>query len=218
MIVKRAAQIESPDACIATSGSVAQGPLDWGTEARLEAEWPVPIGLAACERNPDMDDTRLFTVLLIIGAVLGVRWAMGYARGVRLKQWWQRAEEAMAAGDLERAQKALRKCVSVMPTWVPGRMLLGAVLAKNGNLTGAEEQLLLGAQLTPRRFEGHFQLGMFYATFFDNRMDEAVESLSTAVDLNPPLREKLAAEPSLRALRDHEPFRRLLEEPTEAGD
>ena len=156
-----------------------------------------------------MDNTTLF-----IGFVLGVlalRAGMAYSKRARLKQSWRRANEAMKSADFAGAEKALGRCVSLMPLWVPARMLLGAVQAKLGKLTEAEEQLKMAAELQPREAEGHLQLGMFYAVFCPDRVDDAIDAFGAAVECRPELKQHLAREPRLLKLKEDQRFRELVE-------
>lgn len=144
--------------------------------------------------------------LCILLLLVGFQWTVQRLKVRRMKRWWNRAAEALNAGDLDAAAAALNKCVSAMPMWVQARTLLGVVRAKQGKLTDAEAQLKMAAELQPRQAEGHLQLGLFYATQFSDRDDDAMEALLNGLKYAPELRNALSRDPRLLHLRNHPRF------------
>jgi len=146
----------------------------------------------------------------VLAGIVGFQLAMRYWRTLRMKRCWLQANEALGQGDLATAEGALRKCVGLFPLWVPGRALLGAVLARADKLSDAEEEIRMAAELQPKDARGHLGLGMFYATRQPNRVEEAIDAFSKALECDPALRDRLAQEPLVQYLREHERFRALL--------
>ncbi len=133
-------------------------------------------------------------------------------RQLRMKRWWSHAQRALEEENLEEAARGLKRCVGLVPLWVPARLLYGTVLARKGELKEAEEQLKMGAELQPRHPEGHLQLGLFYGTFFPDRAEDATASLKKAFEFGPELVETIEADPRLRHLRADPRFARLVQE------
>jgi len=154
---------------------------------------------------------NLMAGILLLACIIGFQLAMRYWRTARMKRWMDRGKQALAQGDMDAAEDAFRRCVALFPLWVPGRALLGAVLAKQGKLAEAEEQIRMAAELQPREAAGHMGLGMFFATQRPPRVDDAIDAFSKAIECNPKLRERLAREPTIQHLRESERFRGLLE-------
>lgn len=146
------------------------------------------------------------TVLLLIIGVLAVRGALSLSRQIRLKKHWKRAQEALREEDLDSAAAALRRCISLMPLWVMARGTLGVILARQGKLDEAEEQLKLAAELQPRRPEGFVELGLFYALHCEGREDDAIGAFVNAAEHAPELAEQIRRDPRLKHLHAHSRF------------
>ena len=159
-----------------------------------------------------MNNTVLGIAILL--GIIVLRWAVPslWTRR-RLHRFWNEGREALEAGDLSAAEAAFRRCVRMVPTAAAFHRMLGTVLAGQGKLEEAEERLRFGADLEPRNPAGLVDLGYFYALYHHDRDEDAVEAFEKALTVEPELREKLADEPRLAALRDNERFRLLLTNP-----
>ena len=146
----------------------------------------------------------------VVGGLVAIQSLMRLLRTLRLKRLWAEAQEALQNHDLVRAERALRACVARMPLWMPARVLLGLVCARQGNLADAEAHIKMAIEFHPRQHEGYLQLGLFYAMFCPDRAEDAIAALTSAVDLAPSLRETLGQETRLAALRQHPGFKQLL--------
>jgi len=143
--------------------------------------------------------------LLILAGCIALLWSRGY----RLRRAWKRSVEALEAGDTVAAEVALRSCVKQSPSWVPARRLLARTLVALRRFDEAEDHLRLVAQFEPRNAEGHLELAMFLANCPPVRADEAVASLTTAVEFAPRLREEIDRRPEFAVLREHPQFRAI---------
>ena len=151
-----------------------------------------------------------YTGILMLLGLVGMQLVFRYIKQARMKKWWGCAEGACRAGDFPEAERALRKCVSLMPLWVPARSLLGVVQAKQNKLSEAEEQLKMVAELQPKEAEGFVELAAFYALFLPEQKADAIDALEKAVACDPDLREKLGDDVRLRALFEEEDFKVLV--------
>lgn len=151
--------------------------------------------------------------LLILAVCIALLWSRGY----RLRRAWKRSVDALGAGDLVGAEKALRFCVKQSPSWVPARKFLARVLVALQRFDEAEKHLRLVAQFEPRNAEGHLELALFLANCPPARPDEAVQSLATAIEFAPRLRDEIGQKPELAALRDHPRFRELTAVPADTA-
>jgi Flp pilus assembly protein TadD len=100
--------------------------------------------------------------------------------------------------------------VKIVPLAVPVRTMLGGVLARNRKLKEAEEHMQMAAELQPRNAEGQLMLGVFYASVFDDRREDAFAALERAVDLDPNIRGRVAQQEGLDAIRDEPRFKELV--------
>jgi tetratricopeptide (TPR) repeat protein len=163
-----------------------------------------------------MDKSREIPTLIgvvILIAILVVRWAVGYWRGKRLWRWWNKGQEALNVGNFVAAEAAFRECLRLAPIAGPVHRVLGGVLLHRGKLAEAEERLRFGADLEPRNPAGHLDLGFFLALCVPNRSEEAIDAFAAAIAAAPDVRQRLSAEPRLESLRRNERFRTLLESP-----
>jgi tetratricopeptide (TPR) repeat protein len=143
--------------------------------------------------------------------LLGFQWGMGRWKQHRLKIWWGRADAACRDNDFDTAEIALQKCVTLLPLWVPARILLGSVYSKRGDFNAAEEQLKMASELQPRKPEGHMSLGLFYADNLPDYADAALEALAKAVTCAPELRESLIGDPRVSGLKEHPRYHELVD-------
>ena len=149
--------------------------------------------------------------LALLVAILVLRWGFGSWRVQHLRRWWHKGQAAMNGANLVAAEAAFRECVRRAPIAAPAHRALGAVLARRGKLTEAEEHLRFAADLEPRNPDGFIDLGFFLATCVPNRAEDAINAFASAVASAPNLRKLLSEEPRLGPLRRYERFRKLLE-------
>jgi len=145
--------------------------------------------------------------LLLLGACIAFVWSRGY----RLRRTWKKSVDALDLGDMATAEKYLQSCVNQAPSWVPARRLLGRTLVALQRYDEAENHLRLVSKFEPRNAEGHFELAVFLANCPPVRPEDAIDSLSSAIEYGPRLRAGLEVRPEFAALRDHPRFRELAE-------
>ena len=80
-------------------------------------------------------------VVIVMIARLGFMWSKGY----RARNAFRVGYQALEAGDLEEAERILRKAVKLEPISAIARDLLGITLARRGNAVEAEEQFRMMA-------------------------------------------------------------------------
>jgi len=154
--------------------------------------------------------TQFFVGMLALGALIALRRFQQAGQQRRIERAVAEAQEAVQDGDLDTAEAALRTCVKLAPLSVPARQYLGAVLAKQGRLEEAEEELRMAADLQPKNGEGHLQLGVFYAACFDDRHEDALDALEKALAHDARLRDRIEGEPRLKPLQSNPRLRALL--------
>lgn len=74
----------------------------------------------------------------------------------------QLGEEYARLGDLERAERELRRAVDKAPSYYPAHVLLGRVLMESGRLTRARQQLRRALSLRPREPEAYLVLSQLH--------------------------------------------------------
>ncbi len=146
-------------------------------------------------------------LLLIVGVQIGFQ----HLKSVRIRRAWQTAEQAIRVKDYGLAEEALQRCIKIMPLWLAPRTLLAVVLAERGALVEAEETLQLVTSLEPRNAEGYLSLGVFYARYQPDRIDDIAEVLATAISHNPELQQRLRHEKWLDPLRNLPKLQAILE-------
>lgn len=151
--------------------------------------------------------------LLVVGGLIALQGLMRLLTSLRLKRQWADAQQALENRDFPRAEAALRRCIALMPLWMPPRVFLGMVCARQGNLQEGETHIKMAIEFHPRQPEGYLQLGYFYALFCPDRPADALTALAKALDLDPKLRDTLIEEPRLAALRQHPGFQELVNPP-----
>ena len=162
----------------------------------------------------DNGNSALWGLLILAGCI-----ALLWSRGYRMRRAWKRSVEALEAGDTAAAEKALRSCVKQSPSSVPPRRLLARTLVAQRQFDEAEKHLRLVAQFEPRNADGHLELAMFLANCPPVRPEEAIGSLSTAIEYAPRLRADLGTMREFASLRDHPRFQELTKVPaTSASD
>ncbi|HOZ46807.1 MAG TPA: tetratricopeptide repeat protein [Candidatus Hydrogenedentes bacterium] len=142
--------------------------------------------------------------------ILGLIMALWVFRKYWFKRNWSRACEALRAGDLDTAERYLRRTLKSMPHVAFLSQTLGAVLARKGDLDEAEELYRMAAQLEPRNAQMYLHLGFFLALFRADRAHEAIQAFARAIEFDPDLRERLWREDRLGALRMHPEFETLI--------
>ncbi|MCC6487572.1 MAG: hypothetical protein IT364_08725 [Candidatus Hydrogenedentes bacterium] len=140
--------------------------------------------------------------LLLLAGSIGLLWS----RRFRLRKAWKDGVAALERGDFPAAENSLRKCLRQAPSWVPPRRLLGRTLVALRRFDEAERELRLTAQFEPRTAEVHLELAVFLSNCPPIRLDEALDSLRTAVNLAPALSEEARRMPLLAPLREHPGF------------
>jgi len=146
----------------------------------------------------------------MLGCVVAFRYVRQYHHRQRFHRWWKTANERLSENDVAGAEAALRRCVRLEPLWAPVRGLLAATLVNQGKMDEAEAEFTMVVRLHPKAPEGHIELGLFYAMCHDDRLDEAIASFQSAIECEPKVRELLAREPRLAALREVPEFQALL--------
>jgi cytochrome c-type biogenesis protein CcmH/NrfG len=149
--------------------------------------------------------------LVILIGILGARFAVGRWRLMRFRRLWAEAQESVRDNNWVAAEAALRRCARMMPIAGPVHRLLGGVLARRGKLSEAEKCIRLGAELEPKNPAGFLDLGFLLMSQGPERVEQAIDAFATAVACAPNLRETLAKEPRLEALRRHERFQKLVD-------
>jgi len=149
--------------------------------------------------------------LVILIGILVARFAVGRWRLMRFRRLWAQAQESVRDNNWVAAEAALRRCARMMPIAAPVHRLLGGVLARRGKLSEAEKCIRLGAELEPKNPAGFLDLGFLLTSQGPQRVEQAIDAFATAVACAPNLREMLAKEPRLEALRRHERFQKLVD-------
>lgn len=152
---------------------------------------------------------QAFLGLILLFGIIGLRWAAGFWRMQSVKRHFTAGQQAITENRLGDAEREFRVCVKRLPMSAQFRRVLGGILARNGNLKEAEEQLRMGAELEPRNPGGHLDLGFFFAVHVPERADAALDAIANALSCEPKLREKLATQPALQHLRSHRRFAEL---------
>lgn len=135
------------------------------------------------------------------------RWTMH-----RVRRAWEGACADLDARAYADAESKLATCVRLLPTWIPARFTLGAVLAAQGKLAEAEAQLKLARDLEPREPDGYIELAIYYLTAA-KRPAEGVATLREAIALAPETVQRIRLDPRFAAFRDTEDFARLTDAP-----
>lgn len=92
-----------------------------------------------------------------------------------------RAYEAVQFGNLEAAEKHLKKAIELYPRNDRAYSELGGVYADMGKLKDAEKNFLKAIELNPRNPLGHFGLGGIYAGM--GRVEEAKKELKKTIEV-----------------------------------
>jgi len=153
-----------------------------------------------------MSSIAVGVVMLLL--LVGIQAGMRYLTVLRTKKAWEAAQEALRDGNFAAAELALARCVKLMPLWMQPRFLLGAVLAKLGKLTEAEDALKMAMALQPREPNGHIELGIFYVTAAD-RIDDGVAAFRAALQHDAAAWKRLESEPRLEDFRRTDAFTAL---------
>jgi Flp pilus assembly protein TadD len=156
-----------------------------------------------------MNDVTAGILMLLL--IVVVMFASRQLRMMRLKKWVEAARRATDEKRFEEAEKALRRCLKLAPMWTPARTGLGWVLGQQDKLGEAEEQIKMAAELHPKEAAGHFNLALFYLSFFPDRREDALAALqqgATAAE-NGDWRDILD-DPRWAPLRDEPAFQELL--------
>ncbi|MGA9524932.1 MAG: tetratricopeptide repeat protein, partial [Myxococcaceae bacterium] len=85
------------------------------------------------------------------------------------------AEEYARIGDLGRAERTLRKVIERAPSWAPGQLLMGRVLAESGKRSRARIHLKRAIRLDPSEPTGYLVLAQ--VELESRRSDKAVETI-----------------------------------------
>ncbi len=132
--------------------------------------------------------------------------------GRRLRAQWEEAVAAVNERNFEKACERLKRVVKRAPMWADSRRLLGNVLFHLGRHEEAEKELRMATAFEPRNALAHFDLGVFLSLMEPPRTEEAFESLSKSLELDPGMRKHLAElEPRL-GLHGHPRMKELLGE------
>jgi len=156
-------------------------------------------------------------MLKIAIALIGVglivwRFADVYTRRRRVQALWERGVKAYETRNLEEAYTLFARTVKLVPTAAVFRRMLGRTLMDLERLEEAEQHLRLAADLEPRNPDGHLDLAFFLASRAPDRPDEAIDSLTRAVECSPEVRRALAEPGPFASLRQHPRFQALLHE------
>jgi len=162
-----------------------------------------------------------FAVLVLVGLV-GYQRLMHHLKYTKLRRLWEEGGEALRAGRLEDAERALQQAVATEGLWIPARQLLAQVYALQGKLDLAEEEFKLAQAFQPKEPMGHFALALFYAQHRPERAEAALESLERAMQLDPATGALLRQhQQHFRGLEGHPRYQSLLgattTEPPDAG-
>lgn len=155
---------------------------------------------------------EFFTGVLVLAGLVALRGGMNRWTMHRVQRAWEGACADLDARTYEAAEGKLATCVRLVPTWIPARFTLGAVLAAQGKLAEAEAQLKFARDLEPRQPEGHIELGVYYLTVA-KQPAAGVAALREAIALKPDVIQRINTDPRLAAFRDTEDFARLTDTP-----
>lgn len=155
--------------------------------------------------------SSLFVGILMLLGLVGIQLGFRYLSVYRTKKAWAQAQADLERGDLASAERGIARCVKLMPLWLHPRFLLGAILARQGKLKEAEEQLKLAQALQPREPEGFIELGIFYVTEAD-RVPEGIEAFRDALACGDGVWETIENEPRLVSFRATEAYATLAAE------
>jgi len=130
---------------------------------------------------------------VIVGIAALMIWALRreFTRGKRAAAKWQQSVDAYAARDIDTAERALRACVKLAPTWAPAHRFLGRVLLERGSYREAEERVRFGADLEPRSADGYIDLAQLYMALPSPRESDSLDALEKALTCAPGLRGEL---------------------------
>lgn len=148
--------------------------------------------------------------ILALGLLVFYMWGMQALRRRRFEHYWKIGHDACRRKAWPDAERAFRKCAKLLPVAGIAHRVLGRALVECGKLSEAEEHLRLGASLEPRNPDGHMDLGMFFAVYAPERIEDAVAAFELAAESAPQLRLVFREDPRLSNLRGNERFRRLL--------
>jgi len=146
--------------------------------------------------------------IVLLLALVGLQAATRFWTVHRTRTAWEEAQAQLARGNFGDAEVALARCVKLMPLWLQPRMLYGAVLARQGKLDLAEEQLKFAAELQPREADGHIELGIFYVTAAQ-RIEDGIAAFRNALNCGEGVRHRIETEPRLRDFRTTEAYAQL---------
>lgn len=150
--------------------------------------------------------------IIALAGLVALRGGMNRWTMYRVQRAWEGARADLDARAYDAAEGKLATCVRLLPTWIPARFTLGAVLAAQGKLAEAEAQLKLARDLEPRQPEGHIELGIYYLTAA-KQPAAGVAALREAITLKPDVIQRINTDPRLAAFRDTEDFTRLTDAP-----
>lgn len=147
------------------------------------------------------------SVVVLLG-LIGLQTGLRYWNVLRTKKAWEGVQDDLTRGDLDAAVTGIGRCIKLMPLWLQPRFLLGAVLAKQGKLDVAEEQLKMAIALEPRQPDGHIELGIFYITAAD-RTDAGIAAFKEAITHDEKARRRLETDPRLQEFRRSDAYAQL---------
>ncbi len=155
--------------------------------------------------------TELLFGICSLGGLVVFQMAMRQRSQRRMVDAWEQAQAELARGNHEAGVAHLEECIRIMPLWLPPRFVLGALLARLGRLSEAENQFKMAQALQPREAEGMIELGIFYITAA-GRAEEGIALLREAVASDPGAAQRIQSDPRLRDFRESPDFA-LLELP-----
>jgi tetratricopeptide (TPR) repeat protein len=93
------------------------------------------------------------------------------------------AENAIRAGDLDRALAEFQRAIENNPTLVPAHMGMGDIYRMRGDYARAEERYARSAQIEPRNFDAQYYHGLMLHLL--DRLTEAVQAYLRALSVRP---------------------------------
>lgn len=103
--------------------------------------------------------------------------------GLKAGNEYQQARQAFLAGDLDKARKAIDRCLTINPSVPAAHILHGRILLEQSDLEPAAQAFLKAESLDPRNPEAQYYLGVLYERVA--RPHEALTRYLRAVDLEP---------------------------------